>query len=287
MKAKRGFTLVELLVVIGIIAVLIAILLPALNKARVQAKRIECASLMRQVGLATRQYAGDNRDCLPPFRNKDFGGNLSTVFNYLYTLTETNAVDQDPGAGIGRLIATGYFGKVDVKSPNWDTVGGTFARLQRKYGMCPAVDDSVLSLGDSYKAFYYFQPHVAMRGSNLTRWWPKLTPYGKPPKHAVSATDGLGGTDSQHVYTVPMALMVDPIYDIGFATHKSGRSNSWNLLYADGSVRIAVVDSRVSRAGGKWARMLDLLGYCEAVADQGSVNPPNDWNKYNWIPNDP
>ena len=65
MRRRSGFTLVELLVVIGIIAVLIALLLPALQRAQEQARSISCASNMRQVYQFALLYAHDNRGTLP------------------------------------------------------------------------------------------------------------------------------------------------------------------------------------------------------------------------------
>jgi prepilin-type N-terminal cleavage/methylation domain-containing protein/prepilin-type processing-associated H-X9-DG protein len=67
LRCRRGFTLVELLVVIGIIAILVGLLLPAFAKARAQGKWVQCQSNLRQCGIYMQTYANNWRGwCYPP-----------------------------------------------------------------------------------------------------------------------------------------------------------------------------------------------------------------------------
>lgn len=93
---RRAFTLVELLVVIGIIAVLMGMLLPALSKATLHAKSVQCASNMRQVGTSLLMYANENKGWLFPLGpNVPLGPGGSMVpstLGYVGTATQKDKV---------------------------------------------------------------------------------------------------------------------------------------------------------------------------------------------------
>lgn len=96
-----GFTLIELLVVIAIIAILAAMLLPALGKSKDKAKTIGCLSNLKQLEVCFHQYATDNRDLLPP-NNSVLSLNSQTLASGIswcpdHARTDTNTVDLESG----------------------------------------------------------------------------------------------------------------------------------------------------------------------------------------------
>jgi prepilin-type N-terminal cleavage/methylation domain-containing protein/prepilin-type processing-associated H-X9-DG protein len=113
-RIKKAFTLVELLVVIAIIALLVSILLPALNKAREQAKLLVCLSNVRQLIQAEMYYAYDNEDRFPPIN-----------FQQMHDLYGTGVIVTRPPTtwrdALDKYINDAQQGQADYKMacPNW------------------------------------------------------------------------------------------------------------------------------------------------------------------------
>jgi prepilin-type N-terminal cleavage/methylation domain-containing protein/prepilin-type processing-associated H-X9-DG protein len=127
---RRGFTLVELLVVIGIIALLIAILVPVLSKARESSNRTACLSNLRSIGQGLYLYAHVYKDCLPngnpPGRYDDYDGQSRVMVEFNKSFVKSPAVfhcpsDTDP---VPTAIDT-----ADYDSPNSARVSYEFYSL--------------------------------------------------------------------------------------------------------------------------------------------------------------
>ena len=157
-KTTCRFTLIELLVVITIIALLAAMLLPALNKAKERAHETACLNNLSSVGKAMLIYADDNKEYLPPYRDNgnpehwwNSSGDVGLLFPYLHH-TATIGLRAEGSGGISCPSAKPPFG-ISSKSYGYNYYICTESGASRKLGKFTRPSDCCL-VGDSGRSAY-------------------------------------------------------------------------------------------------------------------------------------
>jgi prepilin-type N-terminal cleavage/methylation domain-containing protein/prepilin-type processing-associated H-X9-DG protein len=273
--ASAGFTLIELLVVIAIIAILAALLLPALAKAKEKAQGIQCVSNLKEMVVGWIMYTGDNRNRLVP--NGDEADQPASL--------------TDPSAQPGGAKAQWAPGRQDVAadlSPagaaanlgyQWIKLGLIYPYINNPaVYKCPADHSGLGSFGATY-------PHV--RSMSMNTWMSPVEPYDNSPVISYYKDADLGRPgpaklwvflDENPVSINDGSFICDPTIIQWIDCPASYHNNAGGVSFADGHAQIR--KWRDLTVLQKWAPPTILPG------NPGFVRIPPTYNPPNILPND-
>jgi prepilin-type N-terminal cleavage/methylation domain-containing protein len=253
-RRVAGFTLIELLVVIAIIAILAAMLLPALANAKERAKRVHCTNNLRQMYIACTLYASDRNDEFPSWGGQ---GPINPR-----TKNEIDLSNYIRWVIFGGPMGGGHI----AQDPAWLSArGAVFENLGHLYG-AKLIGDGRLMFDPSYP------PSSALGSDQYTEQG--FVSFGR--------VNGTGGVRSSYTYNPVvrpgtrirqfqkasqvkgfkvfiMDYIDDQMNNPGYFAHQ--RSKGWNIAFTDGSTRFSKPDSNTYRqigAGGYPADITEL-----------------------------
>ena len=258
---NRAFTLIELLVVIAIIAILAALLLPALSNAKEKSKRIHCASNLRQMGVGISIYANDFRDAVPRSRWTDADDQNSdeTYDAYVNTLTVNDAY------GLGQLFESKAVpnAKVFYCLSGANVRAGTAAYLELR------IWENYLNANHQWPGWLQGDANDRVR-----------TGYSYVPQSAVSLRAGMIHPEGQTASTCPAfakkstefsaqyAILTDLIYRLDMISHRNTKNQPYglNVLFGDMHVRFQT-DKKFFDTQYLWNE--NVNGTANGIEDQG------------------
>lgn len=272
MSSRKAFTLVELLVVIGIIALLISILLPALGKARDQANTVACESTMRQVYNYMNMYQNDYKGSVMPARQQ-ISGTEPDWYTFQFLGREYGRYDSNSGT-----------------TANIDT-----ATVIKMCLRCPAADhssDPVVAKGlpeEAYYGDYVYNGELGTQkwdSTNNVPFYP--APYVKwvqVPGNVIVMTDchkpNLGPAPSYSQLIKPYFDKWSDLLGSGAATPRVGtphlQNKKCNMLFMDG--HIATVDPYKDSLNPDGTTKDYLITHYKGADATKVPTPPILWNK--------